>query len=198
MIAGAIIAGGAARRMGGGRKFLEPVGGRPVLEHVIARAAPQCAPLFFNAVALPPGYDLPLVADRWPHEGPLGGILSCLLHCRAQEAAVTHLLTMSADTPFFPPDLAGRLGAVALDVPVSAASGGRRHGLFTLWPVEVATGLEALFQGGQRSVNRALDALCGKTASFPASPIDPFFNINTPDDLVAANRMATKGRAGRR
>jgi molybdopterin-guanine dinucleotide biosynthesis protein A len=192
MIAGAIIAGGGARRMGGGRKFLEPVGGQPILEHVIARAAPQCAHLLFNAAALPPGCDLPLVPDRWPGEGPLGGILSCLLYCREQDAGVTHLLTMSADTPFFPPDLADRLAAVALDAPVSATSGGRRHGIFTLWPVTVAAELERLFQGGQRSVNRALDGLCGKTAAFPASPIDPFLNINTPDDLVAANRIATQ------
>jgi len=198
VIAGAIIAGGRARRMGGGAKFLERVAGRPILDHVIARARPQCAPLLFNAAALPPGCDLPLVPDRWPGEGPLGGILSCLLHCGAHEAGVTHLLSLSADTPFFPPDLARRLAAVALDVPVSAAGGARRHALFTLWPVTVAAELEQLFHEGERSVNRALDRLCGKTAAFPASPIDPFFNINTPDDLAAANRLATQERAERR
>jgi molybdopterin-guanine dinucleotide biosynthesis protein A len=197
-IAGAIIAGGEARRMGGRRKFLEHVAGQPILDHVITRAGPQCAPLLFNAATLPAGYALPLVPDRWPGEGPLGGILSCLLHCQEHEAAITHLLSLSADTPFFPPDLARRLAGVALDGPVSAASGGRRHAVFTLWPVAAAAALERLFHDGERSVNRALDGLCGKTATFPASPIDPFFNINTPDDLVAANRLATQGWAKRR
>jgi len=193
-IAGAIIAGGAARRMGGGLKYMEPLAGRPILDHVIARAARQCSPLLFNAAALPSGYDLPLVPDRWPGEGPLAGVVSCLIHCRDACPDASHLLTLGADTPFFPTDLAGRLAAAAPSLPVSAESGGRRHGVFTLWPLAVTDDLERLFRDGQRSVNRALDALHGMSVSFPASPFDPFFNINTPDELAEARRLAMDER----
>jgi molybdopterin-guanine dinucleotide biosynthesis protein A len=193
-VAGAIIAGGEARRMGGGLKYMLPLAGQPILDHVIERAAAQCAPLLFNGAAPPPGHDLPLVPDHWPGEGPLSGILSCLMHCQDRLPDVTHLLTMSADTPFFPADLAVHLQSAGADVPVSAESGGRRHGVFTLWPIGVTGALESLFKDGQRSVNRALDALGGQTVAFPASPTDPFFNINTPDDLAEAERLASNDR----
>jgi molybdopterin-guanine dinucleotide biosynthesis protein A len=196
-IAGAIIAGGTARRMGGGLKFLCEIGGRPILAHVVERAAAQASPLVLNVNSDDPrlaAFGLPTIADRVPGRGPLEGIRTALLWAAGTPA--THLLTVSADTPFFPRDLAAVLLDAAKGGLAVAASGGRRHGVFALWPLALAAEVERLLAQGERRVHGALDALGAEEAAFPVSPFDPFFNINTPEDLAAANALARDGKMG--
>lgn len=189
-ICGVILAGGLARRMGGGEKYLLPLAGATILDHVIERARPQVDQMAFNGPALPDGLDLPLVPDVWPDEGPLGGILSSLAWAAGRDQPPDHVLSLAADTPFFPKDLAAGLAEAAGPAPARATSLGRQHGVFSLWPLTLLPAVQGLFEEGERSVNRALEALDVADVAFPASPFDPFFNINTPDDLREAARLA--------
>lgn len=193
---GVILAGGRARRMGGDRKCLAPLGGRPLLTHVIERAAPQTAGLLLSINGESEdfrAYDLPMVTDQGDENiGPLAGILAACRWVKGHAPGVTHLAVFAADTPFFPLDLvaclAAREGAAVR--PVYAAAGGHRHGLLSLWPLALADELkQAVTEQNLRRVDAALDLLGADAVDFPASPVTDFFNINTPGDLAAAERI---------
>jgi molybdopterin-guanine dinucleotide biosynthesis protein A len=167
------------------------------LEHVLGRAGPQVAGLVLNINDLTADspelkrFRLPVMAERVTDGGPLAGVLAAFDWLDANQPTTTHLATFAADTPFFPRDLVACLRAAADETPASAASDGRRHPIFTLWPRKAAAPPQTLWRDtGVRSVNAALDRLDAVTVDFPASPIDPFFNINTPEDLAAAETMA--------
>lgn len=188
-----ILAGGRARRMGGGDKALLPLGGRPILAHVIARLSPQVGAMALSANADPArfaGYDLPVLADSVPgRPGPLAGILAALDWAAARGAA--DVVTAASDTPFLPADLVARLRA-AEPPPVLAATAGpdgefSRHPTFGLWPVRLREDLRAALAAGVRRVTDWADRHGAGVALFPAS--DAFFNINTPADLAAAEAM---------
>ena len=157
-VAGVLLAGGLARRMGGGDKCLRPLAGETLLARVIARAAPQVGPLILNANGDPARfapYDLPVVADVVEgHAGPLAGILTALDW--AAENAPHHPLMASfaTDAPFLPRDLVATM-VEARDMAgadlACAASGGRAHPVFGLWPVELRADLrQALVEQGER------------------------------------------------
>ncbi|HXZ14718.1 MAG TPA: molybdenum cofactor guanylyltransferase MobA [Roseiarcus sp.] len=195
---GVALAGGLARRMGGGDKALSAVGGRAILSRIVERLAPQCAGLVINAngeAARFAAYGLPVVADDVPgFVGPLAGVLAALDWAAAQRPEWTWVASVAADTPFIPRDLVARLHAArdaAGAVLACAASGGRRHPVVGLWPVSVRAELrQALVDEGVRKVEAWTARYALAVVEWPNSPVDPFFNVNAADDLVEADRLA--------
>ncbi|MBB6251599.1 molybdenum cofactor guanylyltransferase MobA [Nitrospirillum iridis] len=198
-ILGLILAGGLARRFGGSEartvdKALLSLAGRPLLAHVRGRLAPQVAALALNANGDPARYrdqGLPILADTVAgHPGPLAGVLAGLEFARA-EGGYTHVLSAPADCPFLPPDLAARLtAAISPDGVACATSAGQRHPVVALWPIILAAPLRhALAEEEVRKVGAFLARQPLAQVDFPARPLDPFFNINTPDDLAMAERQ---------
>ncbi|MFN0262972.1 molybdenum cofactor guanylyltransferase MobA [Tepidamorphus sp. 3E244] len=203
-IAGVILAGGLSRRMGGGDKPLLDVGGQPMLARVIDRLKPQVGTLALNANGDPARfaeYALPVVPD--PIEGfagPLAGVLAGLRW--GEEAGdARYVLSAASDTPFFPRDLASRLLAKAdgHDRIVLAESDGRVHPVFGLWPVAFADDLEDfLTRGETRKVLAFVDRHDNARCAFDmigdgAASADPFFNVNTPEEIATAEALAAAG-----
>ena len=190
---GVILAGGLARRMGGGDKGLLSLGGRTILSRVIDRLSPQVAGLALNANGDPArfaGYGLPVVADGIDgFVGPLAGVLAGL-DWAAGEGADT-IVTAAADTPFFPEDLAPRLllAAEEAGTPIALVATAGRHPTFGLWPVALRDDLRAALEAGTRKVVAWTDRHGAATATFPDTPFDPFFNVNTPEDLARAEAL---------
>lgn len=193
-----ILAGGLSRRMGRDKASAD-LAGRPMIARVAERLRPQVGALAINAPeGFAAGIDLPLVPDTVPgHPGPLAGVLAGLRHAAAMAPGTTYLLTAPADTPFLPPDLVAglRVAAVAPDQIVIAASSGRVHPVVALWPLSLADDLEAWLAAPE---NRRLQAFIARHPSiavdFPVlattvGSLDPFFNVNTPDDLATAERF---------
>ncbi len=186
-----ILAGGLARRMGGGDKCRLVVGGRTVLARTIATLAPQVTHLAINANGDPARFadtGLPVLPDPVPgHPGPLAGILAGLDWAAARGAH--WLLSAPGDCPFLPEDLVARLHAARGDAPYTvAASGGWTHPVIALWPTTCRDALHAALLAGQRKI----DAFTGPTptAEWVTNPHDPFLNLNTPEDLAAAHAAA--------
>jgi len=196
-IMGVLLAGGKSSRMGGGDKCLQMLAGQTLLDRAIARARPQLSGLILNANGDPRRFaatGLTIVADSFEnHAGPLAGILAALEWLRAQRPDCTHLVSFATDTPFFPLDLVARLieAAQIHKLPMaSAASGGRSHPVFGLWPVSLAQDLrDAMTHENMRKVD-AFTARHGVAlASYPVQPFDPFFNINRKEDLAVAQNF---------
>lgn len=192
-VAGVLLAGGLGRRMGGG-KPLALLGGQPLLAHAVARARPQVASLMLNINAEPhrfTGYALPLMADPLPgFAGPLAGVLAGMDWAAAH--GFSQVASFAADAPFLPPDLVARLAAAVTreDAEIGCAtSGGRSHPVFALWPVRLADALRhALTVEDMRRMDRWMARFRVAHADWPGEP-DPFFNVNTPEDLAAAQAM---------
>jgi len=197
---GVILAGGLARRMGGGDKSLLSLGASSrVLDQVIARLGEQVDQMVLNANGDPARFDefgLPVVADSLDgFLGPLAGVLAGLDY--AAEHGFDHIVSVAADTPFFPADLVSALGSASshMDVPIALAAtnieGGKtvRHPTFGLWPVALREDLRSALQDGLRKVVLWTDQHGAETHVFESGDIDPFFNINTPEDLELANKM---------
>jgi molybdopterin-guanine dinucleotide biosynthesis protein A len=191
---GIILAGGLATRMGGGDKALLPLGDGTLLGHVIDRLAPQVAGLALNANGDPArfdGFGLPVLADSiGGFVGPLAGVLAGMDWAAGQGAET--IVTAAADTPFFPCDLVPQLMLAAQGMAhplVLAQTDDGRHPTFGLWPVALRDDLRAALQGGLRKVVAWSDAHGGRVAHFPSPRFDPFFNVNTPDDLARAEAL---------
>ena len=194
MTAGVILAGGLARRMGGGDKALIRLGGLSLLNRVVARLQPQVAALALNAngdAARFQTWNLPVLADTIAgNPGPLAGILAGM-----EWAAPRHeyLVTAPTDTPFLPSDLVARLKAArdrAGAEIVVAASGGRSHPVVALWPVRLAAALRhALVEEGVRKAGEFIARYTVARAEFPVAPFDPFLNVNRPEDIVLAESL---------
>jgi len=199
---GIILAGGLATRMGGGDKCLLPLGKGRVIDHVVARIAPQVAGLALNANGDPTRFadlDLPVLPDSIDgFAGPLAGVLAGLDWAAGQGA--THVVSVAGDTPFFPRDLVERLrSATDADHPIALAAtphpdrGKTRHPTFGLWPVALRGDLRAALHDGLRKVVQWTDKHGAATVMFSVDRQDPFFNINTPEDLTFARQMLTEG-----
>jgi molybdopterin-guanine dinucleotide biosynthesis protein A len=187
-----ILAGGLSRRMGGGDKCLLPLGGRPVLLHVIERVRPQVAALALNAngdATRFARFGLPVVADETADfAGPLAGVLAALDWAGREHPRASAVVTVPADTPFLPRDLAVRLAEAG--APAIARSRGRVHPVVGLWPLALAQGLrKVLREDGLRKVADWAAGLHPALVDFDGGPIDPFFNLNAPEDLARAEAL---------
>jgi molybdenum cofactor guanylyltransferase len=192
-VLGLILAGGQARRMGGGDKPLLRLGGRTLLERVVERLAPQCGGgLALSANGDPArfsGFPGPVLPDPLPDQpGPLAGILAGLEHAAAQ--GVARVVSVSGDAPFLPTDLVARLEAAGPETGiVLAASAERQHYTIALWPTALCDDLRAYLGRDERRVGAFIARHGAAVATWPVDPVDPFLNINSPADLAAAEAL---------
>ncbi len=199
-VLGVLLAGGLARRMGGGDKPLRAVGGRPILQRVIDTMAPQCAGLVLNANGDPARFGAlgwPVVPDDIPgFAGPLAGILAALDQAARDWPQVTHVVSVAADSPFLPADLVARLekGRKADGADLAcAASEGQSHPVIGLWPVALRAELRhALVVEDIRKIDRFTARYRLATVEWDTDPVDPFFNANTPEDIALADDLASR------
>ena len=197
-IPGVLLAGGLARRMGGGDKPLRTIGGRTILERAIARLKPQCDGLILNANGDPArfaAFGLPIIADTVADfPGPLAGILAALDWAAADRPEVKWMLSAAADCPFLPHDLVVRLhrGLVEQNAELAvAASDGQSHPVIGLWSVSLRDELrQALVVEDVRKIDRWTARYRLATMTWPVRPLDPFFNANTVEDIAEAERLA--------
>ncbi len=199
---GIVLAGGRATRMGGGDKGERPIGGAPVLERVVATLRAQCDHVVINANGDPARFarlGCVVVPDAIGGQpGPLAGVLAGLDHAAETHPEQPFVLTVPTDTPFLPHDLVARLQdkrvADRAEI-VCAASGGGAHAdvhpVIALWSVALRDAIRrAVVDDGVRRVRDLLARHAVATVAWPVLPLDPFFNINSPDDLAAAERLA--------
>lgn len=191
-----ILAGGLSSRMGGGDKPLKTVGGVAILDRVIQRLAPQVEGLVLNANGDPTRlnrFNLPIAADSVEgFAGPLAGILAGLDWAAANRPTVRDVLSVAADCPFLPRDLAKGLEQARMEASAplaAAASGGWTHPVIGLWPVDIRERLRAALLAGERKIDRFTPSLGVAHAEWPVEPFDPFFNANAPADLEEAERI---------
>jgi molybdopterin-guanine dinucleotide biosynthesis protein A len=194
---GLVLAGGLARRMGGGDKALLKIGDTTILDRVLARFAPQCAGVVLNANGDPARFAftrLQVIADDVPgFAGPLAGVLAGLDWAAAHRPDIPWIVSVPGDCPFLPVDLVARLHQARErdGTPLACArSGAWTHPVVGLWPVALRADLRrALVDEGLHKID-AFTARHGcATAAWPTEPLDPFFNVNTPQDVAAASRM---------
>lgn len=204
-VAGIVLAGGRGSRMGEGGKSLRRLGDRTLLERVWERAAGQVDLLLLNYNDDPRGLPVPattVLPDPVPgYPGPLAGVLAGLEFLREHHPDRRWMASFPCDSPWFPQDLVARLltEAERCGAPVAvAAADGRMQPVFALWSVVVAPRLRsALLDGAQRGVGAFLRGLPHVCVDWSANGEDPFFNINTPDELVLAERRLADERHGR-
>ena len=203
-ICGLLLAGGQSRRMGGGDKCLLPLGGRTLLQCMIDAARPQVGALVLNTnsdPALFTAYRLPIEPDVIDgHAGPLAGVLTGLEWAAECAPESSWVASFACDAPFVPPGLVSglRQAIEAADADMAcAASGGRHHPVFALWPVRLAADLrEAVTREGLRKVDDWTSRYAQVRVEFSAFPNDPFFNINRPEDLATAEALLTRRSGG--
>lgn len=199
-IAAVILAGGRSSRMGGGDKPLLDIAGRPMLALIIERIGLAAAHIAINANGDPKRFDafgLPVLADaQQTFDGPLAGILTAMRW--ANGIGAERVLTVAGDTPFFPTDLAERLSKSASGRVIAVASSrGRLHPAFASWPASLLPDLEDQLAKGARRVTDFIGRHSSEVVDFPdlrmdSERFDPFFNVNTPQDLAEARRIANK------
>ena len=195
---GLVLAGGRARRLGGGDKAFIRIGAKTILERVLAALAPQCNQLIINANGDPSRFadtGLRVVEDSVPdYAGPLAGILAGLDWTADHAPAIEWIVSAPSDCPFLPADLVARLhrARIKAGTPLAcAASAQRRHPVVALWPLRMRGDLRhALLDEGVRKVESWAERQGIAVATWPTTPLDPFFNINTPGDVAEANRIA--------
>jgi molybdopterin-guanine dinucleotide biosynthesis protein A len=195
---GLVLAGGLARRMGGGDKALIAIGGATILDRVLARLRPACTAIAINANGDPARFarcGLPVIADSVPDfAGPLAGILAGLDWAARHAPAVDWIASAPGDFPFLPRDLVPRLHQAreAAGTPLACArSGDWRHPVVGLWPVALREDLrQAVVGEGLRKIEVWTARHGVAIAEWPAAPLDPFFNVNTPEDAAVAERLA--------
>jgi molybdenum cofactor guanylyltransferase len=196
---GLVLAGGLARRMGGGDKARIRIGGKTILDRVLACIGPQCARVIINANGDPARFadtGLAVVADSVPDfAGPLAGILAGLDWAAANLPACEWLASVPGDCPFLPKDLVAQLheARIAAGAPLACAHSGEwRHPVVALWPVRLREDLRrALVGEGLHKIELWTARHGVGIANWPDAPIDPFFNVNTPEDAARAEQLAT-------
>ncbi|MER9236893.1 molybdenum cofactor guanylyltransferase MobA [Mesorhizobium sp. M0622] len=197
-ILGVVLAGGLARRMGGGDKPMREIGGRTILDHVIERLSPQCDELVLNANGDPArfaSFGLPVLADTVAnYPGPLAGVLAALDWAAENRPQTLWVVSVAGDCPFLPDDLVERLHQAQQDESAElavASSGGRSHPVIGLWSVALRHELRhALVEENLRKIDRWTARHRLATVAWPVEPVDPFFNANTVEDLSEAERLA--------
>ncbi len=195
---GLVIAGGLASRMGGGDKSLIRIGGKTILERLLKRLAPQCGRVIINANGDASRFaftGLPVVPDDVPDfAGPLAGILAGLDWAAKNTPETAYVASVPGDIPFLPHDLIARLQAARAKArqPLACARSGEwRHPAAGLWPVSLRHDLRQAVMVEDIHRMEAWTARHGiAIAEWPDAPVDPFFNVNTPEDAARANELA--------
>jgi len=197
---GLVLAGGLARRMGGGDKARLKIGGSSILDRVLATLSGQCVDIIINANGDPERFadtGCVVVPDNVPgHPGPLAGILAGLDWLAEQNNGVEWIVSVPGDCPFLPDDLVERLHLArrrqGTGVPLACARSGEwRHPVVGLWPLALRQNLrKALVEDNLRKIEVWTAQHGVAIADWPAEPIDPFFNVNTPEDAERAKRIA--------
>lgn len=197
-VLGVILAGGQARRLGGGDKALQVLAGKPLLAHAIERLVPQVSDIIINANGDPDRFDSfrrPVVADTVEgFAGPLAGVLAGMEWATANAPDCEWIVTCATDAPFFPKDLVARLSEAVTDGAdmACAETNGRTHPVFGLWPVRLREDLRhALVVEDIHKVDRWTARYALAEVLFPVQVVDPFFNINRPEDIVEAERIVS-------
>src|SRR5207253_9639909 len=197
-IPGVLLAGGLARRMGGGDKPMRTIAGRTILQRVIDRLKPQCDGLILNANGDPArfaAFGLPVIADTVADfPGPLAGILAALGWAAVHRPGISWVLSAAADCPFLPRDLVARLHQARAEEDAQlavAASDSQSHPVIGLWSVALREELRhALVVEDVRKIDRWTARYPLATVTWPTTPVDPFFNANTVQDIAEAERLA--------
>lgn len=202
-LAGIVLAGGMSRRMGGGDKTQLNVGGKPLIAHALGRLQSQARRIAINSNGDPEcfaRFSVPVIKDSIEgRAGPLAGVLAGMDWAAAQGCKA--VVSVAGDTPFFPPDLTGRLVEAARlsDIPIMIAASRNsdnelvRHPTFGLWPVGLREDLRKALAGGVRKVVAWADKHGIESVEFERGEVDPFFNINTREDLEFARELLAQG-----
>jgi molybdopterin-guanine dinucleotide biosynthesis protein A len=186
--------------MGGGDKCLRPLGGRPILAHIIERLRPQVSDMIINAnedARRFAGFGLPVIRDSITgYAGPLAGVQAGLAWIKRNRPDCAYGVTVATDTPFFPADLVQRFLAAVRNPPalLVARSAAGVHPVIGLWPVALADDIEAALEQGRHKVGGFTEQHGAVEVPFPpvrigGTDIDPFFNINRPEDLAEAEAL---------
>jgi len=214
MITGVILAGGQSTRMGGGDKFLKEVAGKTILSSVVENFDKQCSSLIISANGDPSrlnAYNKPIIQDpiitksnKEPEDnlaGPLAGILGAMKWTIGNKPNHTHILSVAADSPLFPDDFTQKMinhaNSLNERAIILAKSGGWHHPIFGLWPIELASDLEAQLNAGVRKIRAWTNthpnsAIEFEDLHFNGATIDPFFNINKPEDFETFKQLSEK------
>lgn len=194
---GVILAGGAAQRLGGLDKALVDVGGRTLLDRVAGRLRSQCDGLILSANGEADrfaSYGIPVVADAAPDRpGPLAGLLAGLDYVAAHHPEARYAVSVPVDCPFLPIDYVAKLQDARLTDGAAIAvarSGGRAHHVAALWELDLRHDLRRWLATGEAKVALFIARHAFAYATWPVHPYDPFFNINTPEDVAQAGRIA--------
>jgi molybdopterin-guanine dinucleotide biosynthesis protein A len=202
-VVGILLAGGKSSRMGGGDKCMRPLGGGPILAHIIERLKPQVSDMILNAngeVGRFAPFGLKVVEDSVAgHAGPLAGVLAGLEWIKKHCPDIAWGVTVATDTPFFPTDLVRRFLAVQRDRPALAVARSAEgvHPVIGLWPVALADDIEDALKHGLHKVGAFTEQHGAIQVPFQpvtigGSEIDPFFNINRPEDLAEAEALISE------
>jgi molybdopterin-guanine dinucleotide biosynthesis protein A len=198
---GVILAGGSSTRMGRDKLML-PIAGKPMLAHVLERIAPQVDRVVLSANGDPArfsAFGLPVVGDAIKGGlGPLTGLLAGMFWAKSNLPAAKLIASVAADTPFFPTNFVSQLSQCHDPATITlAASSGGTHSVFGLWPIELADDLETFLTTGENpKVLNFADRHGPKIVSFTdltlpnGETVDPFFNVNTPEDAARADALA--------
>lgn len=202
-VPGVILAGGLSRRMGGGDKTLRPLAGKPMIDHVIDRLAPQVSLIAINANGDPDRFaprENAIIADVvGDHSGPLAGILTAMRWAEKAVPEATHVVTAASDSPLFPADLMDRFRAMVKSgrTIVMARSRGNHHPVFALWPIGLAEELESWLE--TTDTLKVMAWVRDKELVFcdfgEVDDVDPFLNINTPGELAELEAIIEKAAA---
>jgi molybdopterin-guanine dinucleotide biosynthesis protein A len=184
--------------MGGGDKALIEIAGTAILDRVLARLQPQCSNIILNANGDPQRFarfGLPVIADDVPgFAGPLAGILAGLDWAAKSAPDIQWMVSVPGDCPFLPKNLVARLHEARLkeSVPLACArSGDWRHPVAGLWQVALREDLRrALVDEDLRKIEVWTARHGIAIAEWPDHPIDPFYNVNTPEDRDRASALA--------
>jgi molybdopterin-guanine dinucleotide biosynthesis protein A len=201
-VVGVILAGGLARRMGGGDKSMLKLGGRRILDYVIESAQNQLETVIINANGAPERFaefNLPVQADIVPDfAGPLAGVVSAMAWVKQNKPTATHIITVAADTPFFPIDYVTRmLALIQLKQQRLACASyqGRTQPVFGLWPVDLSDDLyKALVEDDVRKVDRFTAPYGVADVTFDELEDNPFFNVNKPEDIAIGEQQLAQQR----
>jgi molybdopterin-guanine dinucleotide biosynthesis protein A len=202
-VVGILLAGGKSSRMGGGDKCMRPLGGRPILAHIIERLKPQVSNMILNAngeIGRFARFGLKVVQDSVAdYAGPLAGVHAGLQWIKINRPDIAYGVTVATDTPFFPTDLVQRFLAVQGERPALAvaSSAAGMHPVIGLWPVALADDIEDALRRGMYKVGAFTERHGAIEVPFPpvtigGAEIDPFFNINRPEELAEAEALISE------